>query len=65
MARATSGGSQVQFGIPDRGKRQASRADAGRHCSYEGCLTVLTTYNSGATCWLHTNSQYKHPLARS
>ena len=65
MARATSGSNQVQFGMPDRGKRAETRASAGRPCHHDGCLTVLTTYNSGTMCWLHTDSQYKHPLARS
>jgi hypothetical protein len=65
MAKATSGNSQVQFGLPERGKRAGSRASAGRQCHHEGCSTVLTTYNAGTTCWLHTDSKYKHPLARS
>jgi len=65
MARATSGNNQVQFGMPDRGKRAETRASAGRLCHHDGCLTVLTTYNSGTMCWLHTDSKYKHPLARS
>lgn len=65
MAKATSGSNQAQFGLPDRGKRAGSRASAGRLCHHQGCSTVLTTYNSGTTCWLHTDSTYKHPLARS
>lgn len=65
MARASSGSSQVQFGMPDRGKRAGSRASAGRLCDHEDCTTLLTTYNSGTSCWLHTSSEYKHPLARS
>ncbi len=65
MAKGNSGGSQVQFGMPDRGKGASSRASAGRRCDHLGCSTVLTTYNSGTTCWLHTISHYKHPLARS
>jgi hypothetical protein len=51
--------------MPERGKRAGTRASAGRECYHEGCSTVLTTYNSGTTCWLHTDSKYKHPLARS
>ena len=64
MANGNTGG-QVQFGVPDRGKGAGSRASAGRRCNQPGCSTVLTTYNSGTTCWLHTDSPYKHPLARS
>ena len=43
----------------DRGQRLGGSA------AHEGCSTVLTTYNAGTTCWLHTDSKYKHPLARS
>ncbi|MDQ2943812.1 MAG: hypothetical protein M3R21_09125 [Candidatus Dormibacteraeota bacterium] len=64
MARATSGSSQVQFGMPNRGKGATTRASAGRMCDHEGCTTLLTTYNSGSSCWLHSSSQFKHPLAR-
>jgi len=63
MAKGNTG-SQVQFGAPDRGKGTGSRASSGRRCNEPGCSTVLTTYNPGPTCWLHTDSSYKHPLAR-
>ena len=64
MAKTSTGRNQVQFGLPDRAKRASSRAARGRHCDYEGCETVLTTYNASSTCWLHTNASYRHPLAR-
>jgi hypothetical protein len=65
MARSTSGGKDnVHFGPPDRGKDAASRPSRGRPCDMVGCETVLSTYNSSTTCWLHTNATYRHPLAR-
>ena len=60
---ATSSG-QVQFGPPDRGKDAASRAISGRHCSEPGCGTVLSTYNSDTTCWLHAKPSYRHQAPR-
>lgn len=64
MTKATSGSKQTQFGTPDRGRQASSRASADRRCQQPGCTTFLTTYNPGSTCWLHSSSQFKHPLAR-
>ena len=65
MAKGSGSGSQVRFGTPDRGKEAETRASAGRRCDHAGCSTLLTTYNPGTTCWLHSDSRYVHPLARS
>ena len=43
----------------------ASRASRGRMCEEFGCSTILSTYNSSSTCWLHTGPAHRHPLARS
>jgi len=65
MARTTSGSKDgAHFGPPGRGKDVASRAARGRACATPGCETVLSTYNASTTCWLHTASTYRHPLAR-
>jgi hypothetical protein len=55
----------VSFGPPDRGKDAASRPSRGRLCSWEGCSTLLSTYNDSSTCWLHTGPAYRHPLYRA
>ncbi len=34
--------------------RVLKRAEAGRVCNFDGCGTRLTTYNTKATCYLHT-----------
>ena len=31
-------------------------------CALQGCATILSTYNRGATCWLH--SERLRPLLR-
>lgn len=58
----SSGG--VQYGTPERGKDPLSRAERGRLCAEPGCATVLSTYNRSATCFLHTEPSYRHPLQR-
>jgi hypothetical protein len=60
MAKATGG--NVQFGPPARGKDAGSRSSTGRLCDAPGCTTVLSTYNSSNTCWLHTGASTRHPL---
>ncbi|HYJ61654.1 MAG TPA: hypothetical protein VE032_09355 [Actinomycetota bacterium] len=59
-----SGGGKVQFGTPARGKEASARATSGRHCDHPGCSTVLSTYNSSPTCWLHTGPTLRQPLER-
>jgi len=56
-------GDGVHFGTPATGKGAMSRAEAGRHCEVAGCGTVLSTYNSASTCWLHSSPTQRHPLA--
>jgi hypothetical protein len=51
----------VAFGVPDRGKGVAVRSEHGRPCRHEGCGTILSTYNSSTTCWLHTDPTPRHP----
>lgn len=57
-------GTDVRIGSPIRGKEPAARAAAGRCCEHAGCTTILSTYNSSPTCYLHTAPAYRHPLAR-
>jgi hypothetical protein len=64
MARA-SGRDNVQYGPPSGGKRAPTRSQVGRHCVEPGCSTILSTYNSSQTCWLHTGLATRHPLAKS
>ena len=61
MNRANS--ATVQYGTPGSGKDAASRAQAGRRCEAPGCMTVLSTYNSATTCWLHSAPTPRHALA--
>jgi hypothetical protein len=58
----SSGG--VQYGTPDRGKDSVFREARGRLCAEPSCMTVLSTYNRSATCYLHTAPSYRHPLQR-
>jgi hypothetical protein len=57
--------SGAQLGTPDRGREARTRPAAGRPCTRAGCDTVLSTYNTSSTCFLHTDPSYKHPLHRS
>ncbi|HJX08609.1 MAG TPA: hypothetical protein VJ736_11120 [Actinomycetota bacterium] len=61
MKRSNS--STVQYGVPAAAKQAEKRAQAGRRCEVLTCETVLSTYNSSPTCWLHTTATRKHPLA--
>ena len=61
--RSGRGGAQV--GPPERGKGAASRPARGRECDRAGCSTILSTYNTSSTCWLHTEPAYRHPLYRA
>ena len=58
-----SNSSTVQYGVPVASKQAAKRAQAGRQCEVPGCATLLSTYNSSATCWLHTTATRRHALA--
>lgn len=64
MVKGSSGGT-AKLGTPDRGKGASSRPQRGRICDQDGCATVLSTYNSSGTCWLHTQPTTRHSLART
>ena len=64
MVKGSSRGT-AQLGAPDRGKDASSRPALGRVCEQDGCTTVLSTYNSSGTCWLHTQPTTRHSLART
>lgn len=53
----------VRYGTPNTGKSAASRSKAGRRCAEPTCDTVLSTYNSATTCWLHSAPTQRHALA--
>lgn len=53
----------VQYGAPVGARHADKRAPTGRHCTVEGCVTLLSTYNSSPTCWLHTRAVPRHALA--
>jgi hypothetical protein len=54
---------EVRYGTPTAGKGAASRSKAGRQCEVPNCDTVLSTYNSATTCWLHSQPTQRHALA--
>jgi hypothetical protein len=62
---AVTNSNRVPFGTPGTGKGVARRAERGRLCADPACSTVLSTYNTSATCYLHTVATYTHPLYRS
>ena len=61
MARTSRG---VEFGAPLASKA-AVRSSRGRPCGHPGCTTVLSTYNSATTCWLHSQPEKRRPLDRT
>jgi hypothetical protein len=60
-----SNNGKVQYGVPIATKAASKRARKGRQCQVIGCVTLLSTYNSSATCWLHTGAVPRHALAPS
>jgi len=40
------------------------RFGAGRVCTFEGCTTVLSSYNPAERCWTHTEPRPKIALGR-
>ena len=60
MARNGRGGAQV--GTPVRGKEASTRPARGRVCAYEGCTTILSTYNPAHECSVHAQPMYRHAL---
>lgn len=63
MAKAKSGHG-VHFGTPQRGREAGARSARGRLCDQSGCSTVLSTYNSSSSCWLHAIPSYRRPVLR-
>jgi hypothetical protein len=53
----------MRYGTP--GKDAYPRATDERRCDAPGCTTILSTYNSSTTCYLHSEPTTRHPLAAS
>jgi hypothetical protein len=53
----------VQYGVPLASKQAVHRERTGRRCEVLSCDTVLSTYNTSTTCWLHTTATRRHALA--
>jgi hypothetical protein len=53
-------------GYPRQGrdKDAPSRQRSGRVCEVPNCTTILSTYNSDLTCYLHTPLQKSHVAGR-
>jgi hypothetical protein len=64
MARQ-AGTARANFGAPTRGKDSPTQAGSGRACSWMGCTTILSTYNTATSCWLHTQPSMRPPLSRT
>jgi hypothetical protein len=58
-----SNSNSVQYGVPLASKQAMRREQAGRRCEVPTCVTVLSTYNTSTTCWLHTTATRRHALA--
>jgi hypothetical protein len=58
---ANSLDSTTKFGAP--GKNAVPRSLDERRCEEPGCTTILSSYNSSPTCWLHTGPTRRTPLA--
>ncbi len=52
----------VQYRIPLAANQASNRPRAGRRCEAIGCVTLLSTYNSSTTCWLHSAAVRRLPL---
>jgi hypothetical protein len=61
MTRPAS--SDVRYGTPDARTSKTHEHRRGRRCDHAGCETVLSSYNSATTCWLHSSPAPKHALA--
>jgi len=53
MDQALDDGRPVRASVPAAPAKGKGRAERGRVCEHPGCETVLSTYNSGTTCWMH------------
>jgi len=45
--------SGAQYGVPKTGKETWRRPPPGRVCAYEGCSTILSSYNASPRCFAH------------
>jgi hypothetical protein len=54
---------ETHYGTPLTGKGATARAQAGRLCAVADCGTLISTYNSASTCWLHSSPTHRHALA--
>jgi hypothetical protein len=46
------------------GSLRTARFGAGRVCAFDGCTTVLSSYNPAECCWTHTEPRPKIALGR-
>lgn len=46
------------------GHEKTARFDVGRVCAFDGCATVLSSYNPAEHCWTHTEPRPKIALGR-
>ena len=53
MDQSLGGGKAVRASFPAAPGKIRGRAERGRICEHDGCETVLSTYNSERTCWMH------------
>ena len=53
------------FGAPGREHVASKRPARGRVCSSYGCETILSTYNTSDSCWLHVEPPRKPPLSNA
>ena len=47
-----------------RGRVRVDRFGARRVCAFDGCLTVLSSYNPADRCWMHTEPRPTVTLGR-
>jgi hypothetical protein len=59
------GTARVSYGTPQHGKESPTRASRDRCCAFEGCSTILSTYNTSSACWVHTEPSMRPPLSRA
>jgi hypothetical protein len=58
MAKESAIRGQRVLGLP----RASKRAPKGRACSFQGCVTMLSSYNKRDRCWVH--AEMKVPRLR-
>jgi hypothetical protein len=50
----------TRYGAPANRKAATPPAAKGRVCASPGCDTVLSTYNEGSTCSIHSEPSFRH-----